>query len=695
MANPKFITGAGEVFTAQSPADADKLRQLGLKELSAEDVRVDDLKKQYSSALYGPVSAGLGLVSGGLPGATSAVVGGLTAIAPETGHAVSDAIAGIEGAHPIPNIAGIAGGAIGGAMLSGGVSLLANAGRVATVAKGAVLGAAMVADSLALQHLDSPEGAEKIPAALGLGALFGGLGSIVFPGAMKWVGAGGGSKVGQALEEKGAAKLAEKTPLGNPGVQAQLEKQGAADAVADLAKQHDLFGKSPKQVRAKLADILKSSTATMNEAKAVSTETLPADEAGKFMNELRQRLAGTGVKGAEKVEQTVGDLHQLRIKLDKQINWQDPNSAVSQKLIGARDFLDSQITKLLEHNATINPALAGDQVARWQAANADYAATKALQDAMRYGEATGKSWLGSVGHKVASAGGTGVLFGGMAGNPGTMASGAAMWAGGKVTEGLAEGQASARVVQGLGKFLQTFDEHVVQSVKTGLEKTGVAKTTDKLGPAAVKLAGLADYQTIAAGISWVTENPSRAIPRMAQHMEEQGIPGPLVDSTAPQAIKAAQYLKSVIAMDPWVGQSVAPTQWQPTVAQKAAVVDAANAINNPLWALNNPTPGRMAAVKAVYPTLAEKVSLMVAQEAAARPDMSLAARRWASAITGQPATPLATQLAQVAQARLDMAEKLQAQVQKQGGGKGGGGGHGAGSGNIIQSSQSRLNRMSE
>lgn len=700
MSQPKFVLGSGEIVTPGSAKDAQMLREAGLREAGGEDIRVDALKKQYSDWQYGVAAAGIGALNTALPGATGLVAGGVGMVDQEAGHRLADAVEGIEAAHPYAHTAGMVAGALvpGGAAMKG-MSL------AKTAAVGALQGAAMTADDLALEHLRTPEGSEKTLAAMGLGALFGGAANAATFGLAKWARggttvtaggqwtqeAGGIGRMGERMEAKGTAGVAATSPVGNPGVVAKLQEMGVVEPVEALAEKYDLYRASPRAVRAKLGDVIKTAEATMNEAKAISSEALPAQAQVKFVTDIKAQLAGTDLAEtvAKKVSvaegQTVAELHQLRIKLDKNVNWKDPSSAASQKFIAARDMVNDHIKSVLEHNAEINPDLAGDQVERWLMANSEYRGAKALQDALRYSEASGKSFLSQVGGMAATMGKWGAAGSLMSGNLAGVAGGGALWAGGTAVQAASDAALGSQALRGLGKFVQAFDDKVVQTVASGLAEKGMSGKL--LGAPLTEMTGLNDYVTTAAGIKWISENPAQAVPEMAQRMEDAGVPGEVIDSAVPQTIKAAQYLGSVAPKDPWLGTTVAPTAWQPTLRQKAEFIDRVNAVNNPLWALQNPSPVRMEAVRAVYPILAQRAALMVAQEAATQASMTLAARKWAASVTGQSATPLSNPQARAAMALIDAQEQQQAAGQAQGQ-------QGAGS-NIVSLTQTRLGRMSE
>lgn len=663
---PQFTLGSGEVLTAKDSKEVEHFREMGLKELTADDQRTNSLKEQYSSWMLAPEGFALGVADAVLPGATSAVVNTLGAFSPELGLTTGDFIKGVKAAHPLSSTVGQVAGAVGG-----GIETLAQ-GAVRAAELGALGGAARSADSLALEHIGTPEGAEKVAATIGLGALIGGAVNVGAQGLGSWIGKRGFGKLGQELESSATGSIASKT-LGNPGVQARLDETGAQESAMALAQKYELLDKAPKVVRAKLADVIKSSEVELNQVKALSSETLLAEQAA-LSQDLAQLTQGTPVKLSSKFAsepQTLGDLHQLRIKIDKAVNWRDPSSEASQKLIQARESVNQFMSQVV--------AKAGqgtDAAERWATANGEYSAAKSLQDAMRYSEATGTSFLGNIAGKLKGTGKFGVGAGIGTMNPLGVAGGAGTYAAGMAVEQLAESNVAPMVVKGLGKAIQAFDNEVVSSIENGLARAGATPN----GAAAVENAfKLTDYDVLSAKIKWTGENPTEAVPQVAEHMASRNIPGPVIDAALPSALKAAAYLKTQVPIDPWAGSTVAPLPYQPTLRQKAQFVDKVNALNNPIWAINNPTPERLAAVQAVYPELIAKVSNLTAQEAATRVHMALVARKWASAITGIPATPLSTPMARTA-----MASAGQPQQSPSGA-----------NGPKLDVNESRLNRMSE
>lgn len=665
MTDSKFTLGSGELLTPVSEKEAEHFRSLGLHELSARENHVEELKKAYSSWLYAPEAAALGIADAVLPGATSAVVNTLGAISPELGQTTGDFITGVKAGSPAITTASQVAGSVVGGLEGLAVKGLGKIG--AAVGLGALGGAARSADSMALEHINTPEGAEKVAASLGIGALIGGVTNAAAFKVGSWVGNRGLGKLGQQVAEGAETTMAGKT-VGNAGVQAKLAETGATDKVTALVEKYALSDKSPKIVRAKTNDILRSAEVELNQAKGLTSDALLSEQAA-----LTQQLQGSGVKVGKNFAtepQTLGDLHQMRIGLDKKINWKDPSSETSQKLIAARDSISSFMDRVVE-----TAGKGTDFPERWAAANADYGAAKSLQDAMRYSEATGKSFLSRMGGKLEQVGKYGLGGSVAALNPQGAALGAAGIAGGKALQAVGESNAVPMTVFGLGKSLQAFDNHVVQSIASGLERSG-AKVN---GAAAAELLfGLTDYDTISTGVKWASENPTTAVPHFAEQLEGRNVPGPVIDAAVPTTIRAAQYLNSVAPKDPFIGSTIAPFAYKPTLKQKAEFMDKVNAVNNPMWAINNPTEVRLGAVQAIYPELAGRVSQITAQQAAARAGMTLAARKWAAAVAGLPATPLATP-----QGRSALAMAGQAQMPQQQGGVN------------IDVGESRTNRMAE
>jgi hypothetical protein len=711
-----FILGDGSVFNA-GDADVSRLRGLGLQEATSQDLKVSALAEKYSSGWYAPVSAALGAVEGGLPGAESAVLGGLDTMNPQAGAAAHDFVQGVEAAHHPSNIAGMVGGMVGVAALTGGTSAAGLAGKA--VVQGSFGAAAMHADSMAVEHLQTPEGSEKIAMTLGITAMFGGVFSWGAGAAAKWVGGGVASRAGVALEGKAAAMKESGSLVNNPAVQehlAELPDREAQTKVAQFVKEFGLGTEAPKVVRKTTNEVVENAGKTMHELKVISTDALSAEVNNNFAVDLQPLLKDTDFAGTVKgpprakgpqgpslegfesnsltpeaalpalskdftVPKTVGELHELRVGLDNQI-IQNPHgveeSLYQRNIKAARALVDQHIKDTLVGNEGIN-GLAHDLLDRWTTANRQFHAGMLLKDAIKVSQADGKSLLAQLGQRAVAVGGTGAAFQAFGGNPGGVAMGVATYGAGKLMQAAGTGAVGSKAVAGLGKLLLKTDEHIVQTMVGRL--TG--KTLPKAAAAATAgvMAKLSDYDKASASVQWVSENPTRAAPKMAQAMEAHGLPGQVVDSAIPQQIKNAMYLNSVRPQNPWVGKTVAPNPWVPSLK------DQVNAVNNPIWALHNATPERLAAVKATYPLMYQKYAAMVAEEASQRPDLNFHARRWASTITGLPSNPGSDPASISARMVYDHQRQVTQQHQKQAGGGGGGG-------SIVEASGGQLDRMS-
>lgn len=652
-ASRKVIMGSGDVVDV--PPEFASM-YLGYPDATKEDLHANSLKEQYSSWLYAPTAAALGAVEGFVPGAISGVKNTLSAISPEVGQDFADVAAGSEAAHPYAHGAGFAGGLIAGIGVgTTEARVLGLGGKAALAVKAGLQSAGMTADDLAIKHVETPEGGEKVAAILGVSFLFGGVVGLAGSKVFSKLTSGAIGEAGAALEEKGSNLLNKNALVMNPGVQETLAEAApeVQDGVKELIVKHGLADDklSASTVKARLQSVISGAEADLRQAKAVSTEGLPMADQVAFSNELRPLVKGIQVKAlgdeaAVYAPKNLGELHVLRQELESLTNHSDASSLASQKLLQAEKVVSGYMEKVLQKNAELHPEIAGDQLERWIAANADYSSAKTLQAALLEATKQGKSVLGRVGQKLASAGGTMAAFGGLAAftghGLGPVGVGAGMYAGGKVLEGIGEGTIKGMALKGLGKVMQGFDEKLVTTVMGGLATKGISTGTAGAGAAlgAGKVLGLNDYDSIAAHLGYMNENPASVVPKLATEMEKAGIPGQVVDAAIPQAIAQQQYLKSLVPVNPFIAQTVSPVPYTPSLLQKATLITATNALHNPLRELANPTPAGMAALRAVYPILVQNAAMIAAQQAARRTDLTLQSRRWASLVTGQPATPL-------------------------------------------------------
>lgn len=678
----KFLLPNGDVSTADTEDARQALLAAGAAPASDAELHVNDLKKQYSEWYYAPEAFALKAAQSALPGATSAVLGGLDALNPDMAETSAEAIKGITEAHPMAGTLGF----LAGAAATGGAGMAVK-GLAKTAALGGGFAAAGLADdttidTLALAHVQSPEGGEKVFAQLGVAALIGAPLAVFGLKVTNWVANKGIGRVGAALEEKGEQVLANKT-IPKPA-QEKLAQSGVLDDAKAYLAENKLVTKSPGEIKSFLRDRAQVTKSVIDEARAATqSERLDMPTQLQFAQQMRQQLAGTPVlpKAMKAFDEPWGleQLHNLRMSVDKATNYAEPTSQYTQRLMTARETVDQQIKDLFSGWAS-NPHMA-EQATRWQAANDEFALLMKLGGALKTKGSGGPGLLAALANGLDKAGnyaiGGSVVTAGASAVPGLAMKGAA--AGIRATQGKAGGQA----LVGIGKALQSFDEQVVQVVADGMSKGGGSASG-----AGQTVAKLTNYNELLALVNLAAQRPTEVIPRMAQHLEEQGVPGELADAAVPQGLKTIQYLagEAQALQNPFLGQTVAPTQWHAPAAAKAEFADKVNAVNNPLWALANPTPTRIAALKAAYPNMMTRVQTMVAEHSATRPDMTPAARRWAAHVTGLAASPMAMPRLRAALAFGDQQLAQARQQQAQGGQKGGG---------SSMIGNSRLDRMTE
>lgn len=664
---PTFILGNGDLFTPADAHASEQLRSIGAHEAGTNDIRVDHLKQQYSSWKYAPAAAALGAVKGALPGATSAVMGAAQAMSPGTAQDMGDFIEGVGAAHPMLDTIGMiagAGGTVAAAALTGGASVAAE-GALATAAKGFVVGAATTADQMAIDHVRTPEGGEKVLAQLGIGGLLGSILSV------------GGSKLAPALSKGIVAETGEKMVARGEAMQAanvvteemqtrMAQNGGVPTGLKDYLVENELATKSPKDIRTFLTDRAKVTKSQLQEVRAsIGNTPMELSDQLSMAQQVRTQVNGTPLVDkvmkafTSKKPWTFNQLHDLRMQIDGRVNWADRNSMFNQRLIGARETVDRYITDLAGVAAAQGPEQA-EQASRWASANKEFNIINAMKDSYKARSDSGGGILAGVARMVNR---TGPLVAAGAAATGNFVPAAKMAAGSALAgmAGAVNGNTGGRLLVGLGSNLESFDNHVIQTIASKLGAKGVTAPV-----AAVQALTLAHYPTLAASISLAKQNPTDVIPRIAEHMENSGIHGELADAASAPALRALGYLASIQKQNPTIGTTVAPVPWQPSTKDKLNLLDAAQAVGNPLWALQNPNPARMGAVKAAYPILASKVAQMVAEQAAQRPGLSMSARKWASMVTGIPAHPLAGLPIQAAMAlSVQQTEQKRQQEQQQ------------------------------
>lgn len=655
----QFVLPSGELTTADGPA-AEQLRSQGVHELSAQQAHSNDLHEQYSSWLYAPpAAAAIEALRTTFPGVQAAGLGALEAASPDMAKSAADFIQGTVEAHPSAAKFGMGVGILGSAAATGGLSLVAQG----------VLGAAYRADDLALQHIQDPEGSEKMFAHYGAGAILDmALGAGFGVAAGKLLGAvgnklaqGGARKAGEAIEAKGEDMLMSTTLPGKS--QPWLGAKGALDDAKAYIVNNDMAGKTPKELKALISERSQVTQSLINETRTTTKGIpLPVNTQLTLAGQLRTALSGTG---AEKsimglLDPTrkfnVAKLHNMRMRLDKLVNWAEPSSAYSQSVMKGRDLLSQAIDGHLI-GLQSNPVMV-DQATRWAAANKEFSTLMNLKGALKAAGPASTSvmdTLTSIGSKLGIGGmiaqGVGVGTGGAAG---------LVLKGVSDVAGALPKTLPATSLVGLGRLLQKFDERVVQG------------TVNRMGggvfEAAGQRAGLqtAHFNALSSVLGLFRDQPLSMAPALASHLEKQGVPPQVVDATLVPATRAVQHLAKVLPRSPWTGMTLTPIPWAPTLKDKAQFMERASAALHPLETLHgNPSDVQMATIREVYPALFAKVGDIIQQHASRNPGLPPAGVRWASKVAGLPASPLALPQMRATIVQEDQQAQAQRQLESQ------------------------------
>ena len=649
---PKFVTHDGNVVVPKDAGELKQFRDVGYAQASPADIKIDNLRQQYSAWYFAPAAAALG-VAQSIPGLQSATLGVMQAISPDAAQNTAEYMQGVAAAHPIANMAGNLGGLVGGGM--GGLGAASKAfgmtGAAALAAQGAAQGAGYTADKLALEHVYTQEGGEKALGELGIGAAIGAVSNLA---------------VGKLLQSGGAVKAAggklRENLSGLPGL---------TNEEATFLNEHNMLFKSPKQIGQFIRNTTKQTQKVFDEAHYILSETGDREAQAGLAQQLRDSMEQFGLRDKELASkigqlQTKGmnlaELHGVRMHLDSNINYGDISQA-GQAMIGMRDAVKGHMNDIaLSAMESGEPAIA-EQGRRFLDANQTFSTAMQIQARLKDASAHGRSWFATMGDKslhlgtsaaVEAAGlGMGAPLGAT-----TLAAAAVSGAGQKV---------GRLGLEGLSRAMLGFDKATAGAVALGLDGS-VPRLATEAG------IGVSHYDSLATAVSSAGYDPAGNTIAAAQEMERQGVAGPIIDAVIPHQMRAAQYLAAQVPQNPLAGQSVAPVAVKPTLRQKADFIDKVNAVNNPLEAIRNPNPARIEALQAVYPSLLQQVRSSIAQEAATRPDLSPRARRWASMLTGIPASPLGNPGARAAMLKAEMQEAMKRQqeaqqAQKQQGGR--------------------------
>lgn len=725
-----FVDMGGNVIRPRSAEAAAQLRDLKFPEADQHQIDRDDLKKKFDgplAAVATAVSQGAQAVLPGLKGVATLplALGGLAAgavgwqgaaDAAEQGIlAIEEGDAAMKAANPTAAMVGTGAGLLGSLFLGGGAAAKGiqslkgaattgqmaaelGVGAVKAGVSGALIGGAVTADQRMLEYISTPEGGEKAYSEMLGGIVSGAEWGLFGFGAAKAVGGvmtfsrKAAAAASQGLSEK--AMSVEMKAMMAPDALAQMELKGQTPQVKDFILREGLNKVEPSKWPKELDRIYKRANDFFKQVRSGVGGELRKGEVRALKNDLYFHLGSGTPQSAEKqlyaiIEKrapegstlSVRQLHNMRIEMDKVAGFRaDEALAASQGLtrqqemfMNARTAIDNEIARLLKRNG--DPHMAS----LWQQASRDSHMAKTVSSALQKADEAGNVLSGW----AATAGGA---AGYAVGGPVGAAVGAGI-AGGVARVGPA--RAAAKSMRAIAMGLDLANTKSVDFVQNLLTSKGAVTAVPKVATLAK------DYQAAAQSVQVMAEQPQKAVEEFARRLEEQGVPGQVVDAVLPHHERAMAYLATQLPGRPFAGMTVAPTQYTPPIAAQRRFMDAVNVTLNPHSAFQNPTPQRMLTVQAVYPHMVQQMQDVLREAMQQRVGLSPEQKRRAGAILGMAGGPMDTPQAKQALAMVIGAHKAKKMALAQGaGGSAAPSGRVGGLSGMVSQTISRSDRMS-
>ena len=703
----QFIDGSGNLVTAESDAQAALWTQHGLAPASDADLHHAAIAQEFGGWSGKLIAASAG-VAQSIPGLGAAFTYGAAALATLGSdqsfttnlQGAGRIISGAQEANPLTGMAG-EGAGFAAQMVAGPVVAAVKgvkaAVTVASVAKSAALGAGisvgMTANELALEHANTGQGSEKmfsrIAWSAGLGAMLNVGISQAAPAIGRAFGAGS-SKIGEAGTElaDAAANIGQKRIMQQSAI-TKLADSGRNPEVQAYMGKRGMWNMTQDKITAVVKDDMAKAKGLFKEAKFGSDVRMDLSSQIALNNDIKLMAKGLDPTVTTNILKSIGpkspaslaQLHNAREALDKVANYEAPASGYTQNLQVIRNAIDDSIDTLLSNSPD------GSRKIAWNEANYLYRNSAAVGNGLNQAAAEGKgfwSWAGGIvggasGAAAASSVGAPVALG----SAGGAAIGNAV--GGLVGNAKKAGLAE-KGMRNLGAMFTSFDSDVAKVV---VGKLGSAPGAGVVAEESVLHLG--HYNQVAPILQMVAQNPQQSTTDFVANLDAQGVPGPMQDRMVAKHQEAVNFLASMLPKPANQGSTVAPTASQPTREQKMMFMEAAEAIRNPIGAMTQPTPTKLATVKQIYPEVFAQLQAVVGSQVAQRGNLSPSGRKWAGKIMGMPADHMSTPTAQQMLKQLDAMRQMAAQQQAQQAG-GGGSPPGGSSATISETQSERLSK---
>ena len=539
---------------------------------------------------------------------------------------------------------------------------------------------------------------------------------------------------GDALEAKAAA-VDQKRMMTDRAIE-KISEGGRNPEVIDYMKKRELVGKPIAEVEQKLAEDMAEAKGYFHQAHTGTSPVLQLQEQIQLTQQLLQMSKGLNrqamnnalkpllgakadktvkilrggasaselkpILGGKVAPASVINLHSVRLALDKAADHEHPSSIVTQQLGGMRSLLDDAIGTLISRSP--NQELAN----AWTKANYLFRNAASVKAGLRKvpESAQGSGFgLGTLGGVVSGAGAAGYAAGEVAHYADAdedtvrgfrnLGGGLALAGAGILGVRKHAPELANSATHTLASLLSWADHKMAGVIVDRFNGSNGGKAAATMGQLAA-YAGL--YNLVAPILKQNSAVPGAASEKLAQQLNDNGVPGQLQSAMITVNERSQDYLKTLLPQNPYTGATAVPQQWQPTRQDKHRLEEALAAIQHPMAALAHPTQGNLAAVRAVYPSLYAKFQQQILDIAPTRPQMDLPTRKWVSMHSGMPGDAMSTPQASMALQQLDAMQAMQQQMQAQkyGGGQGKpSGGTSKNQRDVLESYTNQAGRMSQ
>jgi hypothetical protein len=656
-----WVSPEGKVVEARNAKENTDYYQMGFQPASVNQIAKQERKNIYDNWLGAAASFGNGIIDGvpllrsGITHLTSALQG--ADAARENALYQQD----LSETNPLTHLAGALGGgaAVGaGAMAATGAALgmtgMAGQGlnvlqkTVQGVAVNVAMGAGYDVDRAALAHALEPGGEEKIWAHVAPNILANAALGAAFPLA------GAGAKILGEWGESLANSQWQKSVTDSRAF-ANAVQLGRATELGSALDEYALYGKTPSQVRATIAQPLAEATEQMNTLKEqFANVRYSAKDTGNMADRIGTILGDSHPEKAQEAIQylmetgnspNLGELHTLRQMMSRGINFANATEetmAAQQPLVDAYKAVNENINSYFQKFAT-DPQSA--EV--WSQSNKAFGKLSLLDGALNktdempvladyiqgkkappwivsyLGSALGMPWIGRI---------------------------SAAWNGASSMSQAFKDGALAGPANMLSKIFFKTSEMMDKALQLGLTQ----------GVTAVRPKETDDFDMKASQMRHAMTDTGRTMGNTVATATQMGLPTDIAMGLGLKSQTAIQYLAANLPQT--APQAGMPSTMTASLQQKQKWLEIEHTIREPWHALENPTVDNLKAMQQFYPELLRQTQDEIHAQISTSVNMPLNAQIWASKVLGYPAGPL---MRPGTYASLQAAKQMQAQKAQQ------------------------------